>query len=65
MQSTSESLLVRLRSERDTDAWARFVELYTPLIFYWARKTGLQSQDASDLVQEVLTQVYRKLPEFN
>ena len=65
MQSTSESLLVRLRSEQNEDAWARFVELYTPLIFYWARKTGLQPHDASDLVQEVLAQVYRKLPEFH
>ncbi len=63
--STSESLLARLKSEQSPDAWHRFVELYTPLIFYWARKTGLQSQDASDLVQEVLALVYQKIPDFN
>ena len=63
-QSTSESLLIRLSSIGDTDAWDRFVELYTPLIFYWARKTGLQSQDASDLVQDVMTIVFQQLPKL-
>ena len=25
----------------DQTAWVRFVRLYTPLLFYWARKAGL------------------------
>ena len=64
MNSTSESLLIRLRSANDFQAWSRFVDLYTPLIFFWARKTGLQTQDASDLVQDVLSIVFQKLPTF-
>ena len=65
MDTTSPSLLIRLQSEqRDSIAWNRFVELYTPLIFYWGRKAGLQPDDAADLVQEVLTTLVRKLPEF-
>ena len=64
MNSTSESLLIRLRSANDFQAWSRFVDLYTPLIFYWARKTGLQTQDASDLVQDVLSVVFQKIPTF-
>ncbi|MEL7496598.1 MAG: sigma-70 family RNA polymerase sigma factor [Planctomycetota bacterium] len=64
MNSTSESLLLRLRHAQDHAAWSTFVRLYTPLIFYWARKTGLQASDAADLVQEVLTIVFQKLPEF-
>jgi RNA polymerase sigma-70 factor (ECF subfamily) len=64
MNSTSESLLLRLKSSNDQQAWSRFVRLYTPLLFYWARKTGLQTQDAADLVQEVLTLLFQKLPEF-
>jgi RNA polymerase sigma-70 factor (ECF subfamily) len=54
----------RLDSSTDQSAWKRFVEIYTPLIFYWARKTGLGQADSADLVQEVLTLVFRKLPEF-
>ena len=64
MQSTSESLLVRLGSANNSESWSRFVQLYTPLIFFWARKTGLQSQDAADIVQDVLTIVFQKIPDW-
>ena len=64
MNSTSESLLLRLRKANDHNAWSRFVRLYTPLIFYWARRTGLSTDDAADLVQDVLTIVFQKLPGF-
>lgn len=63
MQSTSESLLMQLQADgRNSDAWSRFVRLYTPLIFHWARKTGMPQHDAADLVQDVLTIVLQKLP---
>lgn len=71
MQSTSESLLLRLTSSASqssstnpSTAWSRFVELYTPLIFYWSRKVGLQNQGAADLVQDVLSIWYQKLPKW-
>ena len=54
MNTTSESLLFRLQSapdgELDQNAWEKFVQLYTPLMFHWARKVGLQQSDAADLV---------------
>jgi RNA polymerase sigma-70 factor (ECF subfamily) len=61
---TSASLLERLRRPAEQEAWSRFVDLYTPLIFYWARRLGCQEPDAADLVQDVLTLLVRKLPEF-
>lgn len=67
MTTTSESLLFRLQQHSESpneEAWQQFVTIYTPLVFFWARKTGLARADASDLVQEVLTQVFRKLPDF-
>lgn len=45
-------------------AWDRFVEIYTPLIFYWARQRGLLEADAADLVQDVLLTVYRKIHQY-
>ncbi len=51
MDETPASLLERLRQRADHAAWGRFVELYTPLLYYWARRAGLQQQDAADLVQ--------------
>ncbi len=54
---TRVSLLVRLRDPRDGDAWARFVDLYAPLIYGYGRKRGLQDADAADLTQDVLRAV--------
>ncbi len=55
---------MRLKSADNGPAWARFVKLYTPLIYFWARKCGLQAEDAADLVQDVFTLLLNKLPEF-
>ena len=56
VNATSVSVLQRLRQPHDKDAWGRFVRLYTPLLFYWARRVGgLQEPDAADLVQDVFT----------
>jgi RNA polymerase sigma-70 factor (ECF subfamily) len=65
MHTTSSSLLVRLRQAGEQDAWARFVQLYSPLLHYWAQHLGLQDQDAADLVQEVFVVLVKKLPEFD
>jgi len=61
---TPASLLDRLRQPAEQEAWSRFVDLYTPLLFFWACRLGCQEADAADLVQEVLTLLVRKLPEF-
>ena len=64
MTKTSASLLERLRDSFDADAWARFVALYTPMIYSWARRVGLKDQDAADLVQEVFVTLLQVLPTF-
>ncbi len=55
--TTRASLLVRLRDPQDAAAWREFVDLYTPLVYGYARKQGLQDADAADLSQEVLRAV--------
>ena len=65
MNTTSVSLLERLRQPAEQEAsWKRFVQLYTPLLYHWARKLDLSADDAADLVQEVLMLLVQKLPEF-
>ena len=54
---TRLSLLVRIRDHSDREAWARFVEIYGPLIYGFVRKRGLQDADAVDLMQDVLKSV--------
>jgi len=61
---TPLSLLGRLGQPGDDAAWARFVHLYTPLIYAWLTRTGLRETDAADLVQDVFLHLLRKLPDF-
>ncbi len=62
MNSTSLSLLERLQKPGDQVAWSRFVELYSPMLFSWACRAGLNATDAADLVQDVFTLLVQKLP---
>jgi RNA polymerase sigma-70 factor (ECF subfamily) len=64
MDSTSVSLLRRLREPDHQAAWQRFVDLYAPLIFHWGVNHGLSTTDAAELVQEVLAVLVTKLPGF-
>jgi RNA polymerase sigma-70 factor (ECF subfamily) len=65
MTKTPSSLLERLRQPFVPEAWTRFVSLYTPLIYSWGRRVGLQEQDAADLVQDVFVTLLHVLPTFN
>jgi len=64
MLSTSVTLLQRVRQRDDQAAWERFVSLYTPLLFRWALRAGLNESDAADLVQDVLLLLMNELPTF-
>lgn len=55
--ATRASLLIRIRDPRDAEAWNRFVSIYTPVVYGFARRRGLQDADAADLAQEVLRSV--------
>ena len=46
--TTRPSLLVRIRDARDAEAWREFVRLYSPLVYRFARRKGLQDADAAD-----------------
>ena len=64
MTTTPASLLEQLRGPVDQAAWTRFVRLYTPLLWAWARRLGLDPADAADLVQDVFVVLVKKLPDF-
>jgi RNA polymerase sigma-70 factor (ECF subfamily) len=64
MDTTSLTLLARVRDTSDRAAWERFIQLYTPLLVHWSRKSGLNEVDSDDLVQEVMALLLRKLPDF-
>lgn len=54
---TRASLLVRIRDGNNHVAWREFVQLYSPVVYGFARKRGLQDADAADLMQDVMRSV--------
>jgi RNA polymerase sigma-70 factor (ECF subfamily) len=64
MHTTPVSLLERLRRPNEAEDWTRFVDLYTPLLYHWARRRGLRQVDAEDLVQDVFVALVKELPRF-
>lgn len=48
----------------EEDAWNRFCDVYSPLVFGWIRKAGVPELDAEDIVQEVFRAVFRGVDKF-
>jgi RNA polymerase sigma-70 factor (ECF subfamily) len=65
MNTTPVSLLEQLRRSPDEAAWGRFVRLYGPLLYRWARQACPQDSDAGDLVQDVFLILVQELPHFS
>jgi RNA polymerase sigma-70 factor (ECF subfamily) len=60
---TSTSLLVRVK-QKDPEAWRRLVQLYSPLVYQWCRRYGLQEADAADVGQDVFRTVAESIDRF-
>ena len=43
-----------IRNGADQDAWRKFMQLYGPVVYGFARRRGLQDADAADLMQDVM-----------
>lgn len=61
--ATSLTLLSKIEAH-DPDAWERFVRLYAPLVYSWARNAGVDASEVADIAQEVFAVVARKIPQF-
>ncbi len=62
--STSQSLVMRLKENR-APAWRDLVHLYSPLILFWARRSGLPDRECADIVQEVFRSVVANIQSFS
>ena len=61
---TRPSLLVRIRDVGNGDAWSEFVAIYSPLVYRYSRRRGLQSTDAADVTQDVFRAIARSIRRF-
>lgn len=62
---TRVSLLLRVRDAADTQAWSEFHALYSPLLFDYAVRRGLQVADAEDVCSACLVAVSQQINEFH
>jgi RNA polymerase sigma factor (sigma-70 family) len=62
--STRKTLLLRIRNPANTEAWQTFVDLYSPLIYHFCLRRGLQEADCRDVLQNVLLSVHRQILSF-
>ena len=61
---TRPSLLARLRTGDDVEAWEEFYRVYGDLLRRFALKGGLTESEAEEVVQETAIGVARNLPGF-
>ena len=61
---TRFSLIEKLKSPGDMDAWSEFASIYQPLIVELCLRKGMQHADANDLAQEVLSRVAKNIAKF-
>lgn len=64
MLITPVTLLDKLNAPQAEEAWHRFVDIYTPLLYHWAKRMNIPASDASDLLQDVFVLLYREVPQF-
>jgi RNA polymerase sigma-70 factor (ECF subfamily) len=60
---TSLSLLARVNLN-EPQSWRTLVDLYSPLVFFWCRRAGLNREDAADVLQNVWQAVAGHLHQF-
>jgi len=62
--SMSSSLLANAKAGQ-SEAWQRLLDLYTPLVYEWCRRSNLPPEDIADVLQEVLSSVAQCLNDFH
>lgn len=63
LPSVSSSLLLQVQ-RMEPDAWARLVDVFSPIVYRWSRRSGLNQADSADVVQDVFIAVARNISRF-
>src|SRR4051812_15024997 len=64
LDATRQSLLTRLKKSDDHEGWQRFFDTYAGVIHALAMRSGLNSAEADDALQETMLSVAREMPGF-
>jgi len=64
LPETRDSLLLKIRSSDNQEAWEQFAEIYRPVVYGLAISRGLQHADAMDLVQTVFVSIVNSISKW-
>ena len=64
MDATSPSLLLRIKNRKDVEAWQEFFDLYSPLLYAYARERGLSHDDAEDIRSSCYETIVQRIGDF-
>ena len=62
--STHPSLLIRAQAG-NPEGWTMLVQVYGPIVYRWLRRSGVQSADAADIMQDTFLCVTTALARFD
>lgn len=48
----------------DPDAWVRMAQVFSPIVYRWARQSGLNDDDSADVVQDVFISLAKNISSF-
>jgi RNA polymerase sigma-70 factor, ECF subfamily len=65
ISDTTSSSFIELVKMHSSQAWQHLSRLYGPLVYRWARQSGLQESDAADVTQEVFHVVIGQVQTFD
>lgn len=63
LPSVSTSLLLGARAMQP-ESWTRLVEVFSPIVYRWSRRSGLSEADSADVVQDVFVAVAKSIGKF-
>lgn len=61
---TRQTLIERIRDQHNELAWEEFVSSYESYIYAIIRRMGISAEDSKDIHQDVILNIWKKLPEY-
>lgn len=65
MDTTRASLLLRIKDQRDAEAWAEFDSIYRPMLRRYAHRWRLPAEEVQDVVQQCMVAVHEHIERFD
>ena len=62
---TSQTLMLKLKDEKDPVSWQRFVQIYTPFIKSIILRMRVKPQDQEDLAQDIILKSWKSFSSFS